>query len=347
MTAERHDLSVVVANYNGGEVLVRTVETLQAVLGEQTPIIVADDGSEDGRPDRIRRRFPTVRVLSPGGHTGRPTVVRNVGLRAVTTPFVFLTDNDILINPGSIDAMMRVLRSSESVLCCTPRLLDADDPNTIYADGNYLHYLGLSGTSRRGQRVSETPVRPPHPTFGGGIMLINMRLAAEMGYCDEGYPFGWADDAEFQLRGRVRGFQSLHVPASVCLHVSKDHGTQRSYGQFYNRYRLLFTVYSSRALILLAPPLLLFEIALTGFAAAMGVSRERWRAIKQIWRDRAEIRAMRAVNQATRRVKDSAVLEGGGIELGGPMARSGALSVLTRLAAGALDLYWRLVRGWL
>ena len=247
-----------------------------------------------------------------------------MGLRAVATPFVFLTDNDILVTPGCMDTLMQVLRSSESVLCCTPRLLDVDDPNKIYADGNYLHYLGLSGTSRRDQLVSETPVRPPHPTFGCGIMLINMRLAAEIGYCDEGYASGGQRRRVSAARARAR----LSGPACAgrgllaCIEGSRDAAQLRAVLQ-----SLSHAVHrvSSRALLLLAPPLLLFEIALTGFAAGMGVSRERWRAIEQIWRDRAEIRAMRAVNRATRRVEDSAVLESGGVELGGPMGRSGVL----------------------
>jgi GT2 family glycosyltransferase len=347
MSSASADLSlvtVVITNYNGREVLPRTVETLRAVLGPSVPVVVADDGSDDGSREQVERQFPDVGIVSPGHHTAQLNVVRNVGLRAATTPLVFLIDNDILVTPGCLEELMRVLGSSESILCCTPRLLDAEDPDRIYADGNYLHFLGLSGAPKRNRLVSETPVRPPHATFGGGIMLIDMRHAETLGLFDEGFAIGWADDAEFQMRGRMRGLEALHVPGAACLHASKDHGTRRSYGQFYNRYRLVCITYSPRALLLLAPPLLVFEAALTLLTLVMGIGGERWRAVRQAWRDRADIRARRAVVQATRRVRDSALLNGGSVELAGPVGRSGPLRAVTRATTLVLDVYWHLVR---
>ena len=130
----------------------------------------------------------------------------------------------------------------------------------------------------------------------------------------------------------------------MCLHASKDHGTRRSYGQFYNRYRFISIVYSRRALLLLAPPLLAFEAALTLLALAMGVTNERCRAVYDVWRDRADIRARRAAAQAHRRVRDSVLFRGGGVELGGPMGRSPVLRALTRATTAVLDAYWMLVR---
>lgn len=344
MLPESNAVTVVITNYNGGEVVMRTVETVRAVLGEQVPVVIADDGSADGSAEEVQRRFPSVRVVTPGSHTARLNLVRNVGVKAATTRFAFLMDNDILVTPGCLEELMRVMGASPSVLCCTPRLLDFEDQSKIYADGNYLHFLALSGASKRNRRVSETPVRAPEPTFGGGIMLIDLERAAELGYFDEGYAIGWADDAEFQMRGRLVGLAALHASTAICVHASKDHGTKRSYGQFYNRYRLLLVSYSTRALVLLAPPLLVFEVALTALGLAMGISGERWRALRHVWRDRADIRARRAAVQSTRRVRDADILRSGGIELGGPMGRSGALKALTRIMTGALAVYWRLVR---
>jgi GT2 family glycosyltransferase len=344
MSAELSEVTVVVQNYNGRAALTRSIEVLRTVLGTRVPVIVVDAGSDDGGPEEIERRFPDVRIVRAATHKPPLNVTRNLGLRAATTPLVFLMDNDIHVKPGSLEELLRVLRSSDSILCCTPRLLDADDPNRIYSDGNYLHFLGLSGATKRNRLVSETPLVPPHPTFGGGIMLIDKRHAETIGFFDEGFAFGWADDAEFQLRGRLRGLAALHVPSAVCVHASKDHGTKRSYAQFHNRYRLLFIAYSLRALVLLAPPLLAFEVALTLLSLVIGVAGERWRAVRDIWRERADIRARRAAVQASRRVKDSVLLNGGGVELAGPMGRVGPLRLVTRFVALLLSAYWGLVR---
>ena len=347
MPADLRAVTVVVTNYNGRAVLPRTLATLRTVLGPSVPVIVADSGSTDGSPEDVAKHFPEVRIVQRDRFTPHVNITRNMGVRAATTPLVFLIDNDIDVTPGCIEELMRVMRSSDSVFCCTPRLLDFDDANKIYADGNHLHFLGLSGATKRNRLVSDTPLRPPHPTFAGGIMLIDVRRAEALGLWDEGFPFGWADDCEIQLRGRLRGFQALHVPTANCVHQSKDHGTKRSYGQFYNRYRLIWIVYSRRSLFLLAPPLLVFELALTLLSLVLGISGERWRAIKDVWRTRADIRARRAAAQASRRVRDSALMAAGEVELGGPMGRSDALRTMTRGMTIVLDAYWRLVRRWL
>lgn len=343
-SSESSSVTVVITNYNGRTVLAPTVEAVRTVLGPDVPVIVSDDGSDDGSVEDLAKRFPDVRIVSPGRHTARLNVVRNVGIKAATTPLVFLLDNDILVHAGCLEELLRVMRSSESILCCTPRLIDFDDSNKIYADGNHLHFLALSGATKRNRLISETPVAPPRATFGGGIMLIDMRHAAALGYFDEGYAIGWADDAEFQMRGRLRGLQALHVSTATCTHASKDHGTKRSYGQFYNRYRLLFITYSLRTLLLLAPPLLAFEVALMLLSLDMGIADERFRAMKHLWRDRADIRARRAVVQASRRVRDSTLLNGGGVELAGRMGRSAPLRAVTRVVTILLSGYWLLVR---
>jgi GT2 family glycosyltransferase len=345
--ADSCSVTVVITNYNGRAVLAPTVETVRAVLGSEVPVIVADDGSDDGSAEDIAKRFPDVRIVSPGRHTARLNVVRNVGLYAATTPFVFLIDNDILVHRGCLEELMRVMTSSPSILCCTPRLIDAGDSNRIYADGNHLHFLALSGATKRNRLVSETPCMPPRSTFGGGIMLIDMRNAASLGYFDEGYAIGWADDGEFQIRGRLRGLQALHVSTATCTHASKDHGTKRSYGQFYNRYRLLCIAYSPRTLLLLAPPLLAFEVALTLLALIIGVTSERFHAVRDLWRDRADIAARRAVVQASRSVNDSTLLTSGGVELAGRIGRSPELRAVTRIVTVLLSAYWHLVRRWL
>jgi hypothetical protein len=91
----------------------------------------------------------------------------------------------------------------------------------------------------------------------------------------------------------------------------------------------------------------MFEAAITVLALLMGVTGERCRAARQLWRDRADIRARRAAVQASRSVPDSMLLNGGGVELGGPTGRSRALRAATRATTAVLDGYWRLVRRWL
>src|SRR5690606_1866722 len=119
--------------------------------------------------------------------------------------------------------------------------------------------------------------------------LLDRTAALSLGGFDEGYMFGWGEDAELPLRARLAGWQCLHVPRACALHVDRPRGKGRAQAQFYNRVRMILTQYDSRTLMLLAPMLLAVEAMLLAASIAMGVADcwlGGWRAV---WRDRRAI----------------------------------------------------------
>src|SRR4051812_15587876 len=52
---------------------------------ERPPVVVADNGSRDGTPDRVRARFPGLRVLELGENRGAGA--RNAAVEALGTPY--------------------------------------------------------------------------------------------------------------------------------------------------------------------------------------------------------------------------------------------------------------------
>ena len=340
-------ISVAVMNYNGRDVLPDTLAALEAVRDERMEILVVDDGSDDGSPEWVETHHPDVRVVRMGRNTARLNRVRNAGLAAARHRHVFVTDNDVRVEPACLGTLLDVMLEEPDVLCCTPRLVYHDDPGRIYHDGGGLHFLCVSTDVPRGEPVASRPAGPPRPTVGGGVMLVDTDRSDRMGGLDEGCLLGWGDDGEFHVRGRLFGHRVLHVPSAVARHVERPRGTDRALGQIYNRYRLLLTAYSGRSLLLLGPALLAFELALTAGAAAGGFLGDRVAALRRAARDAGELRERRREVQARRRASDRDVLTGGALMVppglqSSRMARWGA-----RAAATATGLYWRLVRRWL
>ncbi|MEM6796286.1 MAG: glycosyltransferase, partial [Acidobacteriota bacterium] len=64
---DRGLLSVLMVNFNGGDLLLRALGELERAAGG-TPheVLVADNGSTDGSAERLRRLRPEVRVLELG-----------------------------------------------------------------------------------------------------------------------------------------------------------------------------------------------------------------------------------------------------------------------------------------
>lgn len=337
-------VTYVITNFNGRDSLGSTLQTLFQNAPSIAQVIVVDDGSTDGSRDWLKEHHPTVRVIGPSVNSRNVNYIRNLGLREATTRFVFLMDNDIGIQPGCVERMLQVATADPRVHCLTPRLVNADDPDTLFADGSYLHYLGLSGRTLRNQRIQDRPIRAPEPTFGCGIMLINMDSVKQVGPFDEGYLWGWGEDAEFQLRGRLFGFRSLYVSDAVCTHESKIHGSRRAFAQMCNRYRLILTVYSMRSLILLAPGLLIFETALTAAGFLKGFWRERFGALAHAWKQRADLRKRRRFLQEGRKVRDGELIGGGPFDLPGMMLDRRWVARLSDLLSAITQINWVLVR---
>ena len=309
-------------------------------------VILVDDGSTDGSVEWVRAHYPSVSVVPMGHNTKRLNAVRNRALESASTRYVMLIDNDVAINRECLAELLGVMRGRERVLCCTPRLLYSDDAQRVYHDGGGLHFLCVSTHAPRGTSVAELPASPPKPTIGCGIMLIDREIAAQIGFFDEGYAIGWGDDGEFHIRGRIRGFHALHVPAAACLHVERPHGPARIYGQLHNRYRTLWCNYSVRSLVMLGPALCLFELCL---AVAMGLKGNlppQFRAVWHVIRDHRELTRLRREIQSTRRVADRDILLGKPLLPTGNGSRSRVVRLCATVVNGLLQTYWRMARRW-
>jgi GT2 family glycosyltransferase len=67
----------------------------------QGPVIVVDNGSQDGTPALVRDHFPDVVVVELGRNLG--AVARNVGVERAGTSYVAFADDDSWWEPGALD----------------------------------------------------------------------------------------------------------------------------------------------------------------------------------------------------------------------------------------------------
>lgn len=337
------DVTAVVLNHDGLETLPATLDSLLTCGFAFAAFVLADDGSRDGSREWFRSRHPGARLVGPETNSRNPNQVRNLGLRATGTRYAFLIDDDIVVQPGCVEELLAALERHRDAVCATPRILDREAPDRVYADGGAVHFLAVS-RRRVAPGAACPPPGEPFPSCGSGIMLIDLQRAARIGLFDERYAFGWGDDGELHLRSQLLGATALHVPRACCLHRAKSHGTHRAYAQLRNRWRMMLTYWSARTLCLTLPSVLAFELALAASAARRGFGPQWRAAARDTWRARREIAARRRELQAARSRRDSELLECGGFDLPGAVSPARSAAVALRVAQAAFDLNWRLVR---
>ncbi|MFM1800456.1 MAG: hypothetical protein RLZZ117_2734 [Cyanobacteriota bacterium] len=95
-------VSIIIPTYNGGRKLDTTLKTCLKIKGIDLEILLIDDGSTDGTPDRIEKTFPSVKLIRLPTNSGSGARGRNVGLSMAKGLYVKFLDHDDLIQPKGL-----------------------------------------------------------------------------------------------------------------------------------------------------------------------------------------------------------------------------------------------------
>jgi len=85
------------------------------------PVVLVDNGSQDGTPERVAEAFPEVEVVRLGSNAG--AAARNEGVRRARTPYVAFADDDSWWEPGALDRAADVLDADGRLALVAARVL--------------------------------------------------------------------------------------------------------------------------------------------------------------------------------------------------------------------------------
>ncbi|MGE0774582.1 MAG: glycosyltransferase [Sphingomonadaceae bacterium] len=354
--------SAIVINYNGGE---RIANTVRALFGLATPparILVVDNASTDGSPDRLRAEFPSVEILPMPDNLGLPAA-RNAGLQHIPPGPALLLDGDVYVTEGCIEALRGALLETGAAVAC-PRIIYYPECDSIQCDGAQAHFIGTMSLRHPDLLLASRTAFELQPDIAevsaciGACMMVDRDTVLAAGGFDERFYF-YFEDLEFSLRMRALGHRIVCTPEAV-VHHDRGAGTpglsfrgrgpypgRRAYLTMRHRLLIIFTHYPASALILLSPALLLYELASLTLALKNLWLREWAQAWAwQFTHARAILRG-RSAMRSKRRVSAAKLLRGGPLPIAtgviGGRVQTVAVGMLSRL----LNLNWLLVRRWI
>ncbi|GAA3341620.1 glycosyltransferase [Amorphoplanes nipponensis] len=112
---EQAPVTVVVATRN------RRDRLLETIPRHEGPVILVDNGSDDGGPEAVEAAFPQVTVVRLGENRG--AAARNVGVELARTPYVAFADDDSYWAPGALGGAAALLRDHPRVGLLSARVL--------------------------------------------------------------------------------------------------------------------------------------------------------------------------------------------------------------------------------
>jgi GT2 family glycosyltransferase len=222
-------LAIVIVNFNARETLHACLQSLAAAPPAVShEIVVVDNASGDGSQALVRDRWPAIRLLEEPGNRGF-AAANNVGIRATSSELVLLLNNDTLVPPGAIDAVVARLDANPDAGVVGPRLVDGNGVPELsfgpmispFGELRQKTVMALYGRNFAGAArwVRHSTAREHDVDWvSGACLLVRRSVAESVGLLDERY-FLYTEDVDFCAAIRARGHRVLFTPSAEVVHL--------------------------------------------------------------------------------------------------------------------------------
>ena len=228
-------LTVVVITYSPGESLGRFLDTLAVATSRPYDVVLADNGSTDGAPERAAAR-PEVTLLRTGGNVGYG-LAANLGAAKASGQWLVVANPDVTWAPGSLDTMLAVAARWPRAGALGPAIHTPG--GALYPSARALPSLGRGiGHALAGWWWPSNPWTAAYrqergaPREGvagwlsGSCLLLRRAAFDAVGGFDPSY-FMYFEDLDLCERIGLAGWQNVYVPSAVIIHEGA-HATRRS-----------------------------------------------------------------------------------------------------------------------
>ena len=216
-------VAVVMLTLNQREKTIRALASFSPNERASAQFLIWDNGSTDGTIEAVHARFPEVSTYRSDTNLGVAGGRNAAAARAMERfqpSFLLFLDNDLVVAPGFIGALLGALTSDPRVGQVQAKLRFLARPDRIN-DGGGCRISFWRGRTRPvgfneidcGQFDTPTPC-----VSCGGAMMVRADVFWALGGFDMTFnPFG-PEDLDFSLRLQKHGYRALYIPRAMAYH---------------------------------------------------------------------------------------------------------------------------------
>jgi N-acetylglucosaminyl-diphospho-decaprenol L-rhamnosyltransferase len=223
------EVAVVTVTYFPGETLERFLDTLEKATDRDVLVVVADNASTDGAPERAAGR-DNVKLVSIGENVGYGTAA-NRGVAELDERFgwVVVVNPDLEWEPGSLDALLEVAARWPRGGAFGP--LIHDPGGTVYPSARLLPSFGRgighavfskvwpgNPWTKEYRQENSAPVERTAGWLSGSCQLIRREAFDSVDGFDTRY-FMYFEDVDLGDRLAQAGWLNVYAPSSSVMHV--------------------------------------------------------------------------------------------------------------------------------
>lgn len=235
-TIDQLNVSIIILNWNGWRDTVECLESVFRLNHRRFDVVVCDNASSDGSLEKIRdwaegkalagfgaapqggRGLALIQTGSNLGFAGGNNVGIRYALARGDCDYVWLLNNDTVVDPDALSAMLRMAHSNPMLGVCGSLLRSYAPPHGILTAGGrrYSRWSGRTHplTDIATPRISTSPRAPDY--IEGASMLISRKCIEQIGLLEERY-FLYSEEIDYVVRAQPE-FHFGYAPDSVVYH---------------------------------------------------------------------------------------------------------------------------------
>ncbi len=297
MDAERLTFTVIIVNFNGGELVQKALDSLRVQTRQDFEVILVDNASSDHSIDALDTTgLPRFTLMAEAENHGFARA-NNLAARRAKGDWLVLLNPDAQAKPDWLDAIARAAQRHPDTRMFASLQLDATLPSTLDGAGDAYLVFGFPWRGGFGRPVREIPGEGECFSPCGAGAVFERDLFLRHGGFDESF-FCFCEDVDLGFRLRLAGERCLFIPDAVIHHVGGAlSGRESEFATFHGTRNRLWTYVKNMPAPLLWLTLpghvtlmayLLVRAVMTGRAGPM------WRGVTAGLKGLREIRAARS-----------------------------------------------------
>ena len=280
-------VSVIVLNYNAGELLLNCIESIKKSAYKNLEIIVVDNISTDKSQKICKEKYSDIKLIQNDKNFGY-CEGNNIGIRKAKGDFIMILNPDTIIESNCIrELIFAHERLGEGLY--QPKILSLNEKQVLQSTGNMLHVFGFGFAKDKGRKDEGIDEEIKKIGYASGTCLFTSRNVLDKVGLLDSFLFLYHDDLDLGWRASQIGINSYYVPKSKIYHV-ESYSLKWSAKKFYwlerNRKYCLLTHYSKSTYTKMHSSLCLVDLFVWFFYISKGFLGAKIKAELDIRRNR-------------------------------------------------------------
>lgn len=261
------EVTVVIVHYRTPDLLDRCLESLAPYRARGVEVLVVDNASSELAP-RGLEALDGVTLLAQGKNLGYSKAV-NLGLARTRGRYCVVLNPDIVVEPGSLEALLETAAAHPEAGIVAPMLKNPDGSlqhscRRFYDFETFLYRRTPLGRLRPNAKALRDHLMLDYDHAEtrvvdwvlGGAMIVRMQAVEEVGGMDERF-FLYFEDVDWCYQMHRRGWRVIYEPGAVMIHDHRRESARRPLGRsffahlssvlrFYEKWSLVLYILKSK-----------------------------------------------------------------------------------------------------